>query len=218
MSSELRRYLLSSLLVGMLSTPMFLSAGPSPPADAGQSTTMVLDVALDAATLSYSRSDAATSGPQRGDTYVVNGFVYPAYSIPGGDATLSFTPGTYGSVGTIVITGIVTSDTAAIAPGDAPAKTSTRVFALDNADGLITQGMDGLHPQIQALLGGTGQFSGAIGQVTEELLGTNSTGGAALRLTFQLIRLNPQGYRASSTALKQAAAEQRVRAARRPRQ
>ena len=217
MSSKFRRYLLSSLMIGMVSTPMSLSAGPSPPTDTGQPTTMVLDVALDANTLSYSRADAATSGPQRGDTYVVNGFVYPAFSIPGGDATLSFTPGADGSVGTIVITGIFTSDAAALAPGDTPAKASTYVFALDNADGLITQGMDGGYPQIRALLGGTGQFSGAIGQVTEELVGTNSTGGTTLRLTFQLIRLNPQDNSATSAALKQAAAKQKARAARRAR-
>jgi hypothetical protein len=112
MSSKFRRYLLSSLMIGMVSTPMSLSAGPSPPADAGQPTTLVLDVALDAGTLSYSRADAATSGPQRGD---------------------------------------------------------------------------------------------------------NSSGGATLRLTFQLIRLNPQDNSAISAALKQGAAKQKMRDPRRPR-
>jgi hypothetical protein len=217
MSSKFRRYLLSSLMIGVVGMPMSLSAGPSPLADAGQPMTVVLDVALDAGTLSYSRAEAATSGPQRGDTYVVNGFVYPAYSIPGGDATLSFTPGMDGSVGTIVISGVFMSDAAGLAPGDALVTTSTHVFALDNADGLITQGMDGAYPQIRAMLGGTGQFSGAIGQVSEELLGTNSSGGATVRLTFQLIRLNPQDNSATSAALKQAAAKQKMRAARRPR-
>jgi hypothetical protein len=215
MSSKFRRYFLSSLMIGMVTTPMSLSAGPSPPADTGQSTTLVLDVALDAGTLSYSRADAATSGPQRGDTYVVNGFVYPAFSVPGGDATASFTPGNDGSVGTIVITGVFMTDATALAPGDAPAMASTHVFALANGDGLITQGIDGGYPQIRALLGGTGQFSGAIGQVSEELLGTNSSGGATLRLTFQLIRLNPQDNSATSAALKQAATKQKMRAARR---
>src|SRR5437763_1671884 len=103
------------------------------------------------------------------------------------------------------------------APGGAASTTPTHALALHAADGLITHRHDARHPQIRALLGGTGQFSGAIGQVAEELLGTNSSGGVTLRLTFQLIRLNPQDNSATSAALRQAAAKQKMRAARRPR-
>jgi hypothetical protein len=140
-------------MIGMVTSPMSLSARPSPPADAGQPTTLVLDVFM--------------------------------------------------------------SDAAALAPGDTPATASTHVFALDNADGLITQGIDGGCPQIRALRGETARFSEAIGWVSEGLLGTNSSGGVTLRLTFQLIRLNPQDNSATSAALNQTAAKRKIRAARR---
>ena len=74
----------------------------------------------------------------------------------------------------------------------------------------MTQGLDGAFPQIRALLGGTGQYSGSVGQVTQQLLGTNGTGGSNIRFTFQLVRLNPQDNSASQAAQTQAA--QRLKA------
>jgi hypothetical protein len=92
--------------------------------------------------------------------------------------------------------------------------TTTHVLTLNNADGFVTQGLEGAFPQIRALLGGTGQYSGSIGQVTEELLGTNGTGGYNIRFTFQLVRLNPQDNSTTLTAQKQRAQSLKARSQR----
>jgi len=186
-----------------------LSAQTNPPAD-----TLVIDVALDATTLVYSRGDALATGVHRGDTYVVSGFAYVGNSIPDGDTTYTFAPDPAGSIGTIVINGTYASDPSASASGESPVLTTTHVFALNNADGLITQGLEGTFPQIRALLGGMGQYSGSIGQVTEQVLGTNGTGAYNLRFTFQLVRLNPQDNSATETAQKQRAQSLKARGTR----
>jgi hypothetical protein len=201
-------YILSSLLLGWLSSPATLSADTNP-----QTTTLVLDVATDAGTLAYSRPEAWTSGTRRGDSYVVSGYVYGGFSIQDGDTTTSFAPDPAGSIGTLIMTGIF-SDAVA---GDPPVISSTHVFSLNNADGLVTQGLEGASPQFRALLGGTGQYSGSIGQVTEEVLGTNGTGGYNLRFTFQFVRLNPQDNSASPAAQLQKAQNPKARSLRRNR-
>ena len=196
--TTLTPWILPSLLYGCLTSPATLSAQASPPMD-----TLVVDVALDAGTLGYSRSDALATGVRRGDTYVINGFVYSGNSIPDGDTTATFAPDPAGSIGTIVMTGIVAGDPSTDPSGNAPMVTTTHTFTLNNADGLVTQGLEGQFPQIRALLGGTGQYSGAVGQVTEQVLGTNGTGGYNLRFTFQLVRLNPQDNSTTSAAQRQ---------------
>jgi hypothetical protein len=119
-------------------------------------------------------------------------------------------------MGTIVVSATLISDAAAVEAGESPTiATSTHVFALDNADGLVTQGLEGVFPQIRALLGGTGQYSGAIGQVTEEVLGTNASGGRNLRFTFKLVRLNPQDNTATPAAAKQRVLKYQLRGPRR---
>ena len=208
--SKLTPYILSSLLFGCLTSPATLSAQTNPPTD-----TLVVDVAMDAGTLGYSRPDVPATGVRRGDTYVVNGFVYGGYSIPNGDTTATFAPDPNGSIGIIVMSGIVASDPATDPSGNAPMVTTMHTFTLNNADGLVTQGLEGAFPQIRALLGGTGQYSGSIGQVTEELLGTNGTGGYNLRFTFQLVRLNPQDNSTTQSAQRQRAQSLKARSQRR---
>ena len=66
-----------------------------------------------------------------------------------------------------------------------------------------------------ALLGGTGQYSGAIGQVTEQVLGTNATGGYNVRFTFQLVQLNPQDNSATPAAQAQRAKKAKASSQRR---
>jgi hypothetical protein len=183
--------ILSSLLAGCLLAPVSLSADTT-----AQSNTIVFDVATDATTLAYSRPDALTTGTRPGDSYVVSGYVYGGFSIPNGDTTDTFAPDPSGSIGTILMSGVFGGDMS----GDSPLITSTHVFSLINADGLVTQGLEGFSSQIRALLGGTGQYSGAVGQVTEEVLGANGTGGYNLRFTFQLVQLNPQNNSATQAA------------------
>lgn len=209
--------LLSTLLIGSLGIPVSLSAGPNPTDGTNPSVTVALDVAIDSSTLTYTRADAAATGPQRGDSYLINGVVYPGFSIPNGDMP-TFTVIGDGMVGSILMSGIYTSDAAAVEAGDSPlASSSTHVLTLSNGDGLITQGMDGVYPQIRAVLGGTGQYSGAVGQVTVEVIGTNATGGQNLRFTFQIVPVNPQDNSTTPSALRQKAQVARARNARRPR-
>ena len=211
--AKLTPYILSSLLFGCLTSPATLSAQTNPPMD-----TLVVDVAMDAGTLGYSRPDALASGVRRGDSYVINGYVYAGNSIPDGDTTATFAPDPDGSIGTIVMNGIIASDPSTDPSGNAaPMVTTTHTFSLNNADGLVTQGLEGVFPAIRALLGGTGQYSGAVGQVTEEVLGTNGTGGYNLRFTFQLVRLNPQDNSTSMTAQRQRAQSLKARNQRRNR-
>ena len=195
--SSLTSLILSSLLLG--SVPAIASADQMPAPN-----TVVIDVALDGTTLAYSRADAASSGAHRGDSYVVSGWVYSAFTIPDGDAAASFVPDPSTSIGSIVMNGILVNEPT----DDSPMVSSTHVFSLDNADGLVTQGLEGSSPQFRALLGGTGQFSGAIGQVSEQILGTNASGGYNIRFTFQLTQLTPV-----NNASTQAAQAQRARKA-----
>jgi hypothetical protein len=209
--------LLSTLLIGSLGMPVSLSAGPNPPDNTNSSVTVVLDIAIDSTTLTYTRADAAAPGPQRGDSYLINGTVYPGFTLPGGDLPM-FTPIGDGMVGSILISGFYTSDAAAVEAGASPLLTSsTHVLTLSNGDGMITQGMEGVYPQIRAVLGGTGLYSGAVGQVTEEVLGTNATGGQNLRFTFQVVPVNPQDNSATPTAQRQKAQALRTRNSRLPR-
>ena len=189
---KLSSTILSSLAAACLMAPATLSAQTNM-----ATTTVVLDVATDAGTLAYSRPDTATTGIHRGDSYVVSGYVYGGFSIPNGDTTANFAPDPAGSIGTILMTGIFGDDTV---DGTPPTISSTHVFSLVNADGMVTQGLEGAPSQIRALLGGTGQYSGAVGQVTEEVLGTNGTGGYNLRFTFQLVQLNPVDNNATQAA------------------
>ena len=185
-------YILSSLLIGWLQAPASLTA------DSSQ--TVVVDVALDAVTLSYSRTDVWTTGPARGDTYVVSGYIYNGFNIPSGDTTTSFAPDPDASIGTILITGVFTAGGTSIGDGATPYVSTTHVLSFYTADAMVTQGMEGVSPVIRALVGGTGQYSGAVGQVTEEVIGNNGTGGLNLRFTFQLLPLNPQHNQGTSAA------------------
>jgi len=91
-------HVLSSLLLGWLSSPVTLSSDTNT-----QTTTLVPGVSTDAGTLAYSRPEAWTSGT-RGDSYVVSGYVHGGFSIPDGDTTASFAPDPAGSLGTPVMT------------------------------------------------------------------------------------------------------------------
>ena len=57
---------------------------------------------------------------------------------------------------------------------------------LDEGSGIITEGLEGTGTEVRAVVGGFGKYSGATGQVTEEVLGSNAAGGLNLRFTFSL--------------------------------
>jgi hypothetical protein len=182
--------ILSALLLGSLGATASLCADTK--GRAAENDTLVLDVAIDAQTLSYTRPDAWGSGPMRGDTFIVTGRIFAGGTIPDGDTTNTFGPDADGSIGSLVSTGVFTTDAATIAAGAPFYASTTHLFQLDSGDGMVSQGLEGVADAVRAVIGGTGAYSGAIGQVTEQVLGSNGTGGKNLRLTFQIARMNPQ--------------------------
>jgi hypothetical protein len=69
--------------------------------------------------------------------------------------------------------------------GREPHLFSTQFHILDDGRTLIHDGPEG-GPQVRAIIGGMGDFSGASGEVFEEPLGTNSTGLFNIRFTTKI--------------------------------
>lgn len=156
--------------------------------------TITLDVAMDAASTRASRPDWSLAGAVRGDTVVSNGLLYAGGSVPDGDTTATFLLTDEGRVGTIVSRGQYIADGSEIASGAALHSVfSTQIFMLDEGSGVITEGLEGTGTEVRAVVGGYGQYSGATGQVTQEVLGFNGTAGVNLRFTFTLKVTNAQG-------------------------
>ena len=63
---------------------------------------------------------------------------------------------------------------------------------LDEGNGVITEGLEGTGSEMRAVVGGYGKYSGATGQVIQEIAGSNDSGGYNLRFTFTLKVSSPQ--------------------------
>jgi len=155
-------------------------------ADADETVTISLDVAMDASSARASRPDWSITGPLRGDTFISGGLVYAGGLIPEGDTSATFTPGDEGRLGTLVVRGQYIADGAEIASGARHSVASTHIFRLDEGSGVVTEGLEGAGPEVRAVVGGYGRYSGVTGQVTQENLGFNGTAGSNLRFTFTL--------------------------------
>ena len=153
--------------------------------------TLTLDVAMDASSVRAGRQDWSVTGPLRGDTIVSNGLIYAGGTIPDGDAA-TFLLTDDGRLGAIVSRGQYIADGWEIASGAPDSVASTHLFMLDEGSGVITEGLEGSGPQVRAVVGGYGRYSGATGQVTEDVVNFNTSGGANLRFTFTLKVTSPQ--------------------------
>jgi hypothetical protein len=180
---------IAAALSGLASTA---SAGDLKKAAADDVVTISLDVAMDASSTRAARQDWSVTGPLRGDTVVSNGLVYPGGTIPDGDTTATFPLTDEGRVGKLFVRGQYVADGADIASGAPFSTASTQIFLLDEGSGVITEGLEGSGIAVRAVVGGFGRYSGASGQVTEEVAGFNSTGGSNLRFTFTLKIANAQ--------------------------
>jgi len=154
-------------------------------AAADDTVTITLDVAMDAASARASRPDWSITGPLRGDSFVSGGLVYLGGSIPDGDTT-TFTPGDEGRLGSLVVRGQYIADGAEIASGARYSVASTHIFMLDEGSGVVTEGLEGNGSEVRAVVGGYGKYSGATGQVTQDVVGSNGSAGPNLRFTFTL--------------------------------
>jgi hypothetical protein len=172
-----------------------------PPAPAGEQAngvfdniplTLVVDVATDARTFRINRG-APLPDAKRGDSFIVEGKIFPAGTLPAGGTLLS--PGSFnldaatGSIGKWVLRGAFNADFAEIIGGAEPAVFGTQYFLFNDGRVLVSDGPHGGgQPQLRALTGGGGAFSGATGDVREEVIGTNLTGLFNQRFTFKIKR------------------------------
>lgn len=153
-----------------------------------KATSVTFDVASDGRTFVLNRIDAAATSMKRGDTYVLNGTIFPGGTIPSGGtktAPSSFGPDSAGSVGVWFCRGtfLVNSDQFA---SQKIQRATTHYFAFNDKNRLITEGFEGTILINRAILGGIGAFTGARGLVTMERLGVNSTGSQNLRFVFNI--------------------------------
>lgn len=151
--------------------------------------TIAVDVATDASTFRFGR-ETSLADARRGDTFIVEGKIYPAGTIePGGslEAPGPFDPtSAQGSIGTWVLRGTFNRDFAEILAGESPFVFGTEYFYFDDGRVLVSEGGHGGPPQLRTIIGGAGSLSGAAGDVTEELMGVNATGLFNQHFTFRI--------------------------------
>jgi hypothetical protein len=164
--------------------------GASSVTQADTTSVVVLDVAFDGATFVLNQVTPGAPAIARGDTFVLNGKVFPGGTIPPGSG---FDPNASGSIGNFVCRGTSLFNGAEIAAGAAPYVATTQTFLLDGGSALVSEGLEAaVSPITRVVPGGWGQYSGAGGEVTLELLGFNITGFENYRATFKLKKQAPK--------------------------
>lgn len=149
------------------------------------SETFTIDVACDARTYRQNNVDPTTAGSSRGDTFIVQGTIYPGGTIPKGDHV--FSPDNSGSIGSWICRGTWLVNSAELANGASPAFDTTQIYLLpDESRQIFSEGLEGPQAVMRAVIGGTGSAAGVRGQVKQELLGTNTTVLFNLRFTFKV--------------------------------
>ena len=153
-----------------------------------RSRTIRWDVAIDCRTWRFNGgiSDEAFG---RGDGFVADGKIFPVGTLPSGDQAND--PNDPGSIGNWVERGTMAATLAEILAGARPAFFATWYHFLDDGSALVA---DGPHPESgpMAVLGGMGRFSGASGELSDEIIGWNSTGCPNLRLRITLEKRAPK--------------------------
>ncbi len=154
--------------------------------------TIVFDVATDARSFRLNRG-AALPEAKRGDSFIVEGKIYPGGAIPPGgsfQAPGPFNPDTAsGSIGKWVFRGTFNYDFGEILAGAEPFDFGTQYFLFNDGRVLVSEGPHGgARAQLRAIIGGAGAFSGATGDVRAEIIGVNITGLFNHRFTFRIKR------------------------------
>ncbi|MGH9838215.1 MAG: hypothetical protein ACREEM_05470 [Blastocatellia bacterium] len=151
--------------------------------------TVVLDVACDARTFRLGNGRLLPEA-KRGDSFIVEGKIYPGGTIPPGgtlEAPGPFNPDTApGSIGKWVCRGTLNYDLSEIFAGAVPHVFATQFFTLNDGRVLVSDGPEGGGVQLRSIIGGRGGYSGAAGEVTEDPFGVNSTGLFNIRFTFKI--------------------------------
>lgn len=166
-------------------------AGLSAEADAGddrgghadiRSRAIVWDIAIDCRTFRFN-GGMSFEAVGRGDTFIADGRIFPGGTLPPGFQAND--PDDPGSIGHWVERGTMAATLAEIVAGVRPAFFATWYHFLDDGSALVA---DGPHPDSGplAVIGGRGRFSGAGGELADEIIGWNATGCPNLRLTIAL--------------------------------
>jgi hypothetical protein len=150
-----------------------------------------LDNACDARTFRVNRVNPTATAAMRGDTSIITGKLFTGWTIPEGfDRAFDLDGNTAGSIGTWRCIFVALNDPP---PGNTELPlTGTATYYFELEDGmLMVQGLNshrtqGSVPRVHAIVGGTGRFKGASGEVREEVIGNNNTGAFNLRFTFQI--------------------------------
>ena len=156
---------------------------------AGSHKPITLDVAIDCRTW---RSNGGVSFEKfgRGDSFLAEGRIsfLPVRSAQEHRATTRTIPAASASGLNV---GRWNTTLAEIAAGTRPAFYATWFFFLEDGSGLV---VDGPHPESgpMAVVGGMGRFSGAGGQLVDQIIGSNISGCPNLRLTITLEKQAPK--------------------------
>jgi hypothetical protein len=128
----------------------------------------------------------------RGSTFVVEGVIYPAGTLPAG----GFDPTKRAGIGTWICRGWI------LGPPSRPEPMviTTQEYVLGalgkdmpSIDQIVSDGMESAGTVVRAVVGGTGRYRGARGQVVQSGIGTNTTSdplvgaGPNFRFEFDLI-------------------------------
>jgi len=152
-----------------------------------------VDVAVDHQTFALTPSPGLVlnpqpPGPNRGATFIVDGKIFPGGTLPKGAGMGD--PKMPGSLGIWFCKGIFTS----VLGTENIGFNTTQMFEFKgDGDAIWTEGLEGGLGKAgvithRTILGGTGKFSGAQGEVVQESLGTNAGGTPNIRLTFKVQR------------------------------
>jgi hypothetical protein len=142
-------------------------------AGATEQSSLRLDVACDGRTLVVNRPagvdpDAPIS---RGDTFIVQGSVYPAGTIDDGLSG----PTQEGRIGHWICRGWFYYGLQEMMDGAAPHAMTTQLYLLDNFDGLVSDGIEGGAFALRPVTGGYGSYLSAGGEVGQLEVEENDT-------------------------------------------
>ncbi len=155
--------------------------------------TFTLDNACDARTSRTNRVNPTATARMRGDTSIINGKLFNGGIIPPGfDRAFDLDANTPNSIGTWRCIQTILNDPA---PGNTELPLTgavTYYFELEHGT-LVVQGLNshnnpalGGVERVHSVVGGTGRYKGASGEVLEEVIGNNNTGVLNLRFTFRI--------------------------------
>lgn len=143
-----------------------------------------VDVAEDFALFNPTFVKPTDTQPERGSFFVTEGNLYPAGTIKGDGA--AFDPNSAGSIGRWFCRGTHLVSASAIPAAAFWVDTAQLYLLPDDTRSIATDGLEGVGTIVRTVTGGTGAYSGYIGEQRQEFLGFNATGGVNLRVTFVL--------------------------------